>query len=230
MKQPHTRLFKRLHPYVWVSFLAAFLVQMLTFYGTRIFLTGRLLHHLATPWDLAIPFIPQWIIIYVLSFAEWIVFALWILSESKQRAYRFSLTYILALCLSAAVFLIYPGTMDRPVLVGDGIFIRWMRFLYAADSPTNLCPSLHVLITYLCFRGALGSRIIPKWAKVFSFLFLILVCFSILFVKQHVLVDIPAALLIAELAWQIGKLTRIERLFFALEKTFHMEASHADSR
>ena len=92
-----------------------------------------------------------------------------------------------------------------------------MRFLYWIDSPTNLCPSLHVMISYFCWRGTFGCRKIPGWYKAFNFIFLLLVCCSILFVKQHALIDIPAAFVIGELALQLGRLLRLERIPFRIE-------------
>ena len=51
-------------------------------------------------------------------------------------------------------------------------------------------------------------------------MFLILVCFSVLFVKQHFIVDIFSAIVITEGALQIGRLTEIERIGFAIERKF----------
>ncbi len=215
-----TPFFRRFPLYVWLCLAAMFTVQMLVFSGTRVFLPYLPAHVMTTSLDEAIPFIPQWVVIYFLSFVLWLVNGVWITAESKPHGYRFAFSYILALLISAAVFLLYPGTMARPELTGKGFFMDWMRFLYWIDSPTNLCPSLHVVITYFCWRGALGCRKIPLWYKWFSFAFLILVCLSILFVKQHALVDIPAGLIVAELALQLGRLLRIERIPYAIERAF----------
>ena len=211
-------IFRLFPPYAWMCFAAMFAVQMLVFSGTRVFLPYLPTHVLTSSLDEAIPFVPQWVIIYFLAFVTWVVNGLWISSESKPHGCRFSFSYILALLISAAVFLIYPGTMTRPELTGKGFIMGLMRFLYWIDSPTNLCPSLHVVISFFCWRGTIGCRKIPLWYKWFSFIYLILVCFSILFVKQHALVDIPAALVIAELSFQLGRLLKIERIPFAIEK------------
>ena len=211
-------LLRRIPPYAWVCFAVMFGTQMLVYSGSHVFLPYLTAHVLNGRLDAAIPFVPQWVIIYCLAFVTWIVNGLWILSENKPHAYRFAGAYIVALLISLAVFLIYPGTMSRPEVTGSGLFPTWMRFIYWIDSPSNLCPSLHVLVSYFCWRGTLGCRKIPLWYKWFSFVFFILVCFSILFVKQHALVDIPAALVIGELALQLAKLLRLERIPFAIDK------------
>ena len=92
-----------------------------------------------------------------------------------------------------------------------------MRFLYRVDSPNNIFPSLHVLMSYYCWRFTLGCRGIPDWYKAFSLVFTVLVCFSILFVKQHLFLDIPSALLVAEGVFQLMRLLRPERALLTLE-------------
>jgi hypothetical protein len=216
-KLAQTPFFRRFPFYVWICLAAMFGMQMLVFSGTRVFLPLLTLHDMTIPLDHRIPFVPPWVIVYFLAFPSWIGSAVWILSESKPHAYRFAPSYMLALLLSCAVFLIYPGTMERPELTGGGFFTAWMRFLYWIDSPTNLCPSLHVMISYFCWRGTFGCRKIPGWYKAFNFVFLLLVCCSILFVKQHALIDIPAAFVIGELALQLGRLLRLERIPFRIE-------------
>ena len=211
---------RRFPPYVWLCLAAMFALQMLVFSGTRIFLPYLTAHDMTISLDDAVPFVPQWVTIYFLSYVSWLVSAVWILSESKPHGYRFACSYMLALLISGAVFLIYPGTMARPELSGSGFFTDWMRFLYWIDSPTNLCPSLHVLISYFCWRGTLGCRKIPKWYQWFNLVFLILVCCSILFVKQHAIVDIPAALLVGELSIQLARLWHLERIPSAIEKAY----------
>ena len=54
---------------------------------------------------------------------------------------------------------------------------------------------------------------LPYWFKWFNFIFFVLVCFSILFVKQHVIIDIPSAVLIGEAGLQISNLLKPERHF-----------------
>ena len=212
--------FRRFPPYVWLCLAAAFSLQMLVFNGTRPLLHCLPSHDMTIALDRAIPLIPQWVVIYFLAFVSWLVSAVWILSESKPHGYRFTCSYMLALLISGVIFLVYPGTMERPALTGSGFFTQWMRFLYWIDAPTNLCPSLHVLISYFCWRCTLGCRRIPKWYQWFNLVFLILVCCSILFVKQHAVVDIPVALVVGELALQLTRLWRLERIPFAIERAY----------
>lgn len=204
-------------PFMWVCLICMLAAQFGAFYGTRPLLAGRTLHDLATPLDLRIPLRPAWVTVYFLSYLSWAVNLPLVLGEEKLRSYRIASSYILALMVSGILFLAYPGTLERPEITGTDVFSAWMRFLYRADTPTNLCPSLHVLISYFCWRWTLGSKRIPRWYSWFNLGFLVLVCLSILYVKQHVLMDIPAALAVAEGSWQLVTRLRGERLWIAAE-------------
>ncbi len=192
--------------------------QLLCYYATRLALPHLTARVMTGALDARIPFSPPWVVVYFLAFAFWLGTGLWFLPEDKSRAYRFTAAYFLAMALSAVVFLARPGTMERPEIVGSGFFEDWMRLVYRVDTPTNLCPSLHVLITWLCWRGTWGSRRIPGWYKVFSFVFVLCVCCAVLLVKQHALIDVPCGLLVGELSLQLARALRLERVLFALER------------
>lgn len=215
------RTFKEIFPpYVWITFAYLLAIDLLVFYGSRPLLPYLPTHDLSTPLDDKIPFMPAWIMVYYLSFLSWVVSIIWILRESKEKAYRMCGVYTIITIVATICFLAYPVTIRRPEITGTGVFDNWVRGLYKIDAPVNLCPSFHVVISYLCWRGAMGCKKIPKWYVWFNFAFLILVCFCVLFVKQHLLVDLAVAIVITEGALQLGRITRIERIPFAIENAF----------
>lgn len=186
-------------------------MQILVYYGTRL-LPSPPPRDIATALDRAIPLIPVWITVYFLAYVTWAV-GLWrIVTSSRTRAVLVSFAYGLALLLCGICFVLFPCTMERPEVLGGDIFSEMVRLLYRIDPPRNLLPSIHVLASYFCWRGMLGSREIPLWEKTLYFIFLVLVCLSILFVRQHVLWDIPAAVAAAEISLIAARLLRPERL------------------
>jgi membrane-associated phospholipid phosphatase len=201
----------------WTCLIVMMLSQLLVFDGTHPLLAGREAHLLETTIDLQIPFVPAWVTVYFLSFLFWFVTVLWILSDSREHAYHFAGAYLIALLITGVIYIAYPVTIRRPEIVGSGFFDEWMRFLYWVDTPQNLCPSLHVLLSYFCWRGTMGCRKIPAWYRWFCLVFLILVCFSVLFVKQHYVIDIAAGILVGELALQIARSVKPERHFSRIE-------------
>ena len=197
---------------VWLCLGAVLLTQVLIYFGTGALVSCMPLHRLETPLDLKIPFVPAWVTVYFLAYLSWAVNAVLILSDPPTRAYRFTCAYIIAILFSGVFFLAWPGTIDRPEPVGSGFFVNWVRLLYRLDEPRNLCPSLHVMASYFCWRALRESRRVPCWYRYFNFIFMIMVCLSILFVKQHALVDIPAAVIVAELSLQAARFFRLERI------------------
>jgi membrane-associated phospholipid phosphatase len=84
-----------------------------------------------------------------------------------------------------------------------------IRFVYWIDAPTNLFPSIHCLVSWMCFIGVRGKSYVPKWYQIFSCLFAVAVFASTLFTKQHFIVDVIAGVVIAELCYYISCHTKI---------------------
>ena len=75
----------------------------------------------------------------------------------------------------------------------------------------------HCLESWFCFRGARGMKRVPRWYTASMLAFTLLVCVSTVLVKQHVLVDIPAAILVAELGLWLSDRFRAGRLLDRVE-------------
>ncbi len=204
--------------YSWPCLIFLVLVQCAVFWATRIPLAHMETVDISTTWDKLIPFRPAWISIYVLSFVSWVVTFFLLFRQRKEHVYRNSAAYLLTLILTGVTFLLVPASIQRPEVPGRDFFSWLTRFIYASDQPNNLCPSLHVICSYYCWRAIWDTEGIPLWYRRFNFVFLLLVCACILFVKQHVLVDIPAGVLASEIPLQLAKRFRWERLGYAVEK------------
>ena len=218
---------QRLTPRVWICLAAGLAAQGLVYYGTHLLLPYLPSYCPALPLDAMIPLVPEWIVIYSLAFASWAVSAVFILAGEARRAYRMTAAYILAMLLSGAIFLAWPCTMARPEIVGDGLFRNWLRGIYRVDAPVNLCPSLHVLASYILWRGLWGDPRASRAFKGFNGCFFVLVCLSVLFVKQHLAIDIPAAVAVAEVALQAARRLRLERVPMAVAAKLGGAAANA---
>ena len=92
-----------------------------------------------------------------------------------------------------------------------------MRLVYAGDLPGNLFPSIHCLESWICFRGAIGMKRTPRWYAPAMLVLTLMVFASTLLVKQHVLVDIPAGVLVAEVGLLLSDKLRAGRLLDRME-------------
>lgn len=223
MRTIKNRITDLLPGYGWACLGLLLLTQAVVFYVTRIPLMSVERLNLATPLDGLIPLMPIWVVIYLLAFASWIVTFFLLFRQRKEHVYRNSAAYFLTLLLTGAMFLLVPGTIERPQVTGAGFFPWFTRLVYACDPPDNLCPSLHVVCSYYCWRALFDTEGVPRWYRRFNLVFLVLVCASILFVKQHVIVDIPVAVLVSEIPLQLARRFRWERLGYAMEKRLTKE-------
>lgn len=204
--------------YGWACFLFLILCQILVFSATRIPLKYMDKLDMSIPLDARIPFRAEWIIVYVLSFLSWLITLLLLFRQRKEHVYRNSAAYFCSLMVTLLCFLAVPACIERPEVTGRDFFSFVTRIVYFFDQPNNLFPSLHVILSYYCWRCLFDAEGIPRWYRRFNFIFLLLVCCSIVLVKQHVLVDIPSGFLVGAVPLELAKRFRWERLGFAIER------------
>lgn len=182
------------------------------------------LHSLALPADNAVPFLPWTIIIYFTCYIFWVVNYILIYGRSKEQAYRFLLADIASRTVCLMCFLLWPTTIERPEINTDGFFESLVRFLYAVDAPVNLFPSIHCLCSWYCFIGICKDREIPLEYRIFSLCYAIAVFISTLTTKQHVIVDVAAGIILAQLTYDISMKTegwrQLEKIFDKIIEKF----------
>ena len=161
-----------------------------------------------------VPLIPVFLIFYVLSYVQWFIGFTLIARESKELCYRFTAGEIIAKAICLIVFILYPTEMTKPEIAGTGVFytlVGWMHFI---DTPMiNLFPSIHCLESWFCLRTSFYLKGIRKWYAPLSIVFTLLVFASTVFIHQHVLIDIPAGIIVCEIGLLIGRLTGAGKIF-----------------
>ena len=148
-------------------------------------------------WELSIPHYPLMMIFYR-SLDLILCLVLFALSKKSMRDY--AKTMILSVLMAAPIFLIFPAQLGFPRPVHHEHFQFLYDVLYTIDKPHNLLPSMHV--TY----AALGLWFIYKDLKKHVYLlsiWFVLICASVVLVHQHHILDIPAGIILAILAYKI---------------------------
>ena len=203
--------------YARIPLVLLVIINLIVYEGTQFLMLHAKHWDLALPLDERIPFRPAWIVIYILAYLQWAVGFIVIARESRARCNRVFMGELIAKFICGLFFILLPTRIDRPVVEGGG-FIAWlMRLIYAGDLPGNLFPSIHCLESWLCFRGAIGMKRVPRWYAPAMLAFTLMVFASTVLVKQHVLVDIPAGVLLAELGLLLSDKLRAGRLLERLE-------------
>ena len=152
--------------------------------------------------DDVIPFCEYFVIPYVgwyfLIVGSLIYFALYNPKNFKNMSKYIIITQIVAM----VIYIAFPNRQDlRPdYFVRDNIFTNIVGLLYAADTCTGVCPSLHVAYSVGIASTWLREKSASKLCKTFIVTFCFFVCISVAFVKQHSVVDIFAAIPVCLLA------------------------------
>ena len=203
--------------YARIPLVLLVIINLIVYEGTQFLMLHAKHWDLALPLDARIPFRPAWIVIYILAYLQWAVGFIVISRESREHCYRVFMGEIIAKLICMLFFIALPTRIERPVVEGSG-FIAWlMRLVYAGDLPGNLFPSIHCLESWICFRGAIGMKRTPRWYAPAMLVLTLMVFASTLLVKQHVLVDIPAGVLVAEVGLLLSDKLRAGRLLDRME-------------
>ena len=185
--------------------LTIFVVNSLIYSGSSILTANRYHYDFTTALDRAVPVLPVFVWFYILAFPFWAVGYVLAARRGKDMFYRFVATDLTIHFICFICFILVPTTNIRPEIAGNTISERILRLVYSLDggnSPSNLFPSIHCYVSWMCWKGVAGSEKIPKWYQKFSLIFAVLIIISTQVLKQHYIVDAVAALILVELFWR----------------------------
>lgn len=165
-------------------------------------------HIIHTRFDDMIPFCKYFIIPYTIWYGYVCGTILYLgLSKNKLKEYNcFVYNMVLGMIVFVLTSLVYPNGQDlRPVITSNDIFSRAVNFLYTIDTPTNILPSLHVYASVACAIALLQDQAVKArpWLRRGVWILTILICLSTMFLKQHSVVDVVAALICNTLAYPL---------------------------
>jgi membrane-associated phospholipid phosphatase len=144
--------------------------------------------------DNMIPYVSQFVLAYMLYLP--VVLVSYILLWKNYKEFRvMALCIIATMLISIIIYIVFQTESIRPDVNQNGdVFNSLVSWVYSADKPVNSFPSLHVaiptLVTLFVFLHSrkLGLALLPA---------AILIILSTVFIKQHSVVDIAGALILA---------------------------------
>ena len=157
------------------------------------------IHTVQCSLDDKIPFCEYFIIPYLLWFVliGGTIFYFGVICKDKKEFTRLAASVSFGLTVFLIVSFVYPnGHNLRPVLEGDNIFLKLTEFIYMADTPTNILPSLHVYETIVCYMAILKNERCRKNKRNSILLGILSVSIiaSTMFLKQHSVIDVIFAI------------------------------------
>lgn len=180
------------------------MLNAFVYWITQLMMADAFHYDFTLPIDRKIPVIPWWVSIYILSYAFWAINYILIARQNKRSCYRLVFADYFSKMVCGIFFVIIPTTNVRPELIGGGFWELMLKFIYTMDSPTNLFPSIHCLVSWICAIGLRGTKVSNGY-KAFSYIFAIAVCVSTQLTKQHYIVDAFGGIALAEISLLLGE-------------------------
>lgn len=123
--------------------------------------------------------------------------------STRPELYRYGLAMTLICVFGLSIFYFWPTSAPVPNI--DWVRYPDMDFLKNIDASGNACPSLHVATAF--FSGVWMHHLLrrfggPLWILLFNWIWCIGIIYSTMAIRQHVVVDVGAGLILGGLvAW-----------------------------
>jgi len=197
-----------------VRLLGGWIIYLMLYFITENLIPVERCHVIHCALDDMIPFTEGFMIFYcywyLLLVGSLLVFFMYDVLSFKRLQVYIMITQAVAM----ATYILWPSVQRlRPdSFARDNQLTRLAAFIYAFDTPTGVCPSLHVaysmgIASVWCRRRESSAAL-----KGFMILSAVVISLSTAFVKQHSVVDIFAAVPVGLLAeYLVFGPTRLKR-------------------
>ena len=145
--------------------------------------------------------------IFLIPYLFWFVYLigmhvytlLYDVAAFRKMMYFVMITY----SVTIIIYLIFPTCQHlRPTeFERDNFLTRFMTAFYTFDTNTNVCPSIHVIGSLAVMFTSFHCKDFGKGTKVAFAVIGVLIAISTVFVKQHSIIDLLAALPICAVAY-----------------------------
>ena len=155
------------------------------------------------PADDLIPFNELFVIPYMFWFVFLVGIHLYTLLYDIETFKKLMKYIMITYTFAIICYLIFPTCQQlRPIeFERDNILTRFMSGFYVFDTNTNVCPSIHVMGSLAVWSASMYTeRFKTKGWQAFYGTTAILICMSTVFLKQHSLLDVLAAIPVCAVA------------------------------
>lgn len=176
--------------------LLGWVVYFLLYILTERLIPAEKSHLIHAPLDDRIPFNEFFVIFYVGWYFLIIGSLLYFLRCSVKSFINLQTYIIIVQSLAILVYIFYPSRQElRPEVFPRQNLLTWiMGIIYAVDTNTGVFPSLHVAISLGIASTWLREKCVKLWVRALIALFCLGVCASVVFVKQHSVLDLLGAI------------------------------------
>jgi len=164
---------------------------------------GRLL---ITTWDLSIPYISVFVLPYLFT---WLYGGFVILYTIITRTYNrnifryFYLSILLETGVECLIWYHFPASIlirvNAEVLNSSGWLGSLTAHVYERATPWNVIPSAHIAFSYTVWL--FSKHFAPKSQRLLFLLLFILIALSVVFIKNHYLIDIAGGMVLGHIVY-----------------------------
>ncbi len=165
------------------------LFQIICYKFSAIITTNSFL--LQSSLDNKIPFIIYFIIPYITWFILLFLIPYYIYICDKKNFINYCVSFVLSIIIANIIYVIFPTTIIRPTIVGNGILESITKLVYWVDTPAKNCmPSIHCSFCLSFILFTITSKNSNKYINLFIIIISLLIMISTLLIKQHVFIDL----------------------------------------
>ena len=154
-----------------------------------------------------IPFCEWFIIPYYLWFAYVAVAVIYCFFKNKREYFNTCAFLGIGMTVFLVISTFFPnGQHLRPYEIpGDNLLTHLVAFLYKADTPTNIWPSIHVYNSIGAHLALMHNSELCKNRLLHtgSWLLCVSIILSTVFLKQHSMFDVLTAFIMAGIVYQV---------------------------
>jgi len=185
-----------------IKLLGGWVAYFVLYFITENLIPADRFHVIHCALDDMIPFNEYFVLFYCFWYILIVISLLYFFLYDVNSFRRLQIYIMITQAIAMLIYIIYPSIqLGRPdVMPNDGFLCQIMAFIYAFDTPTGVCPSLHVAYSVGIASVWNKYRKAPKTWKAFVVLSAVLISISVTFVKQHSAVDVIMALPVAAVA------------------------------
>ena len=139
--------------------------------------------------------------------------------RAVHRMQNVGAALIIGMSIAVITYFVFPNglTNFRPeTFPRDNFCTDLVKLLHKADTPTNVLPSLHVYNTMVIEFAVFESKTFGRHKKkvcIITAIWGLLICVSTVFLKQHSVYDVLAAIVLAAIIYPITYKTKFFKKF-----------------
>lgn len=175
--------------------------------------------------DHYIPFCEWFVIPYFLWFAYIAATVLYFFFTNKRDFTRLCIFLFVGMTICLLIYYIWPNGQnlrpDLSTLGRENIFTGMLARLYASDTSTNVCPSIHTLNSVGACIAIFHSKALKNktWIRGGALVLTIAICLSTVFLKQHSIIDVFCGLALSLVMYWIAYRPKFERIPERIQET-----------